>query len=78
MELRDLTDAAALMGELADLLPSGSPLRDDFQFFRAINCTTQSEYRQMLRDFLSSLLGDPLPPPLRDFTSRLTRLYRWL
>lgn len=78
MEFRDLSDACALMGEIAASLRPGAPCCEDFVFFSAVNCTTQLEYRQELKGFLKALLTSPVPAPLRKFVPRLTELYRWL
>ena len=66
MEFRDLSDACALMGEIAASLRPGAPCCEDFVFFSAVNCTTQSEYRQELK----ALLTSPVPAPLRKFVPR--------
>lgn len=78
MEFRVLSDACALMGEIAASLRPGAAYREDFVLFSAVNCTTQSEDRQELKGFLKALLTDPVPVPLRKFVPQLTDLYRWL
>ena len=77
-EFQDLRDACALMGEIAGSLSPEDIFYGDFKFFRAVNCTTQSEYREALKSFLESLLSGPLPAALRKFAPRLTVLCRWL
>ena len=77
MEFKDLSDACALMGEIAASLRPGAPCCEDFVLFSAVNCTTQSEDRQELKGFLKALLTDPVPVPLRMFVPQLTDLYRW-
>ena len=78
MEFVDLSDACALMGKIAASLRPGAPYREDFVFFSAVSCTTQSEYRQELKGVLKALLTDPVPVPLRMFVPQLTDLYHWL
>lgn len=80
MNFHDLTDACALMGEIAAALGPEAPYYGDFRFFGAVNCTTQSEYRQELKNFLAPLLAGPAPVPavLRPYAQPLTDLYRWL
>ena len=80
MEFRDLNDAKALMGEAADLLGPEERYYDDFRFFRAINCTTQAEYREELKHFLESFRGERtlLPPAIQTLYPRLMALYDWL
>ena len=48
---QDLMDVKVFMRGIAEKLPAHSPYKADFDFFSAINYTTQSEYRQELKSF---------------------------
>ena len=82
MEFHDLSDAAALMGEIAALLPEDEPRREDFAFFASISCTTRSEYREETKSFLEEFIVRSeilrMPGAVRARYPQLVRLYGWL
>ena len=82
LEFSSLSDAVRLMQRITESLNENDPYYEDFKFFSAINCTTQSEYRQELKTFLDQVLSSNImlviSTPQEDFTQDLERLYNWL
>ena len=82
MEFSSLSDAVRLMQRITESLNENDPYYEDFKFFSAINCTTQSEFRQELKTFFDQVLSSNImlliSTPQEDFTQDLERLYNWL
>lgn len=82
LEFSSLSDAVHLMQRITETLIENDPYYEDFKFFSAINCTTQSEFRQELKTFLDQVLSSNImlviSTPQEDFTQDLERLYNWL
>ena len=69
-DLQNLMDVKAFMRGIAEKLPAHSPYKADFDFFSAINYTTQSEYRQELKSFLETIVSGTailtMPDPVKE------------
>lgn len=83
-EFSSLSDAVRLMQRITESLSETDQYYEDFRFFSAINCTTQSEYRQELKTFLEQVLSGNIPLLMEetgthdDFAQSLEELYIWL
>lgn len=81
-DFHDLSVAKTLMCEIAEKLPAHSPYKADFDFFSAINYTTQSEYRQELKSFLETIVSGTailtMPDPVKEAYPQIVKLYGWL
>lgn len=82
MNFIDLLDATHLMQKVVETLSEDDPAYQDFKFFSAINYTTQSEYRQELKEFLKQLINGKAMPKNLLQTDNLAQdiedLYHWL
>lgn len=81
-DFQNLMDVKAFMRGIAEKLPAHSPYKADFDFFSAINYTTQSEYRQELKSFLETIVSGTailtMPDPVKEAYPQLVKLYGWL
>lgn len=81
-DFQNLMDVKAFMRGIAEKLPAHSPYKADFDFFSAINYTTQSEYRQELKSFLGTIVSGTailtMPDPVKEAYPQLVKLYGWL
>lgn len=82
IKFSSLSDAVCLIKKISESLSEDDPYYEDFRFFSAINCTTQSEYRQDLKTFLGQLLDTAVVVEKcehqQDFSEDLKNLYDWL
>lgn len=82
LKFSDLSDAVCLIRKVLESLDEDDPHYEDFRFFSAINCTTQSEYRQELKTFLGQILNENAvlgdDGDQEDFIKDLENLYDWL
>ena len=78
MKFIDLSDATRLMQKITETMDEEDQFYADFRFFSAINCTTQSEYRQELKKFLEEFVIENGLFVEGKFVEDLKALYCWL